>query len=162
MGFYSRAVRFFTKSKWSHCFIVIDNIYGTPAVLEADLKVQVVDFHQEYIEKQDDVYEIYRPIKAKQEDIAKATEYCYRNYAGKIYGFLQIPWFAIRSILGFFGIKGLGKNWFPSGIICSELVADYLYFIDPVFHELTSNETSPEDLYLIVKSRPDLFERVGF
>lgn len=163
MGFYSKAVRYLTKSNWSHCFIGIADFYDAPAVLESDLKCQVVDFYSEYVTKNKDVYEIWRPIKASQELIRISTKQCYLNYAGETYGFLQIPWFAVRSILKWLKINHLSKNWFPDGIICSELVIEYLLFLDPEYYEafkgLTPNETSPEDIYQIVINRPDLFEK---
>lgn len=164
MGFYSKAVRWFTRSKWSHCFIIMEDFYGSPAVLEADLKVQLVDFNQEYINQDVDSYEIWRPILAKEKNISEATKYCYLNYAGETYGFLQIPWFAVRSILNFLGLKFISDNFNKDGIICSELLIDYLKILgedySKVFSDIDSNEASPEDIYLLVKSRPDLFQLI--
>jgi hypothetical protein len=43
-------------------------------------------------------------------------------YAGKEYGFLQLPWFVYRRIGELFGINmRKKKNWVPGGQICSEL-----------------------------------------
>ena len=43
-GFYSRAVRWFTKSEWSHCFLLSHDYLGHTVVMEADLCVQIVSF----------------------------------------------------------------------------------------------------------------------
>ena len=162
-GWYPRLVRFFTKSKYSHVFVVADNFYGEPVVIETDLKVQVVPFKKEYIDKDADSYKIYRPAKARQREIYDAIAFMYQSNAGETYGFLQIPWFAARSILKKFGIN-LSKNWFPSGQICSETPVSYLQKLpEPyysLFSKLTHNETSPQDIAAIIESRRDLFELV--
>ena len=162
LGFYSKAVRFFTKSKWSHCFFVGPDYCGELVAIEADLKVQVVPFYKEYIEKKVDAYQVYRPIKTRDKDVLRATKTVFHITAGETYGFLQIPWFAIRSILkNLFGWI-LTKNWKPDGVICSELLLIYIQalggeYLD-AFKHLKVNETSPQDIFEIVIHRPDLFE----
>mgnify|MGYP002353996246 FL=1 len=162
-GFYPNAVRFFTKSKWSHCFVVINQVFGEVSVIEADLKVQVVPFHREYVEKNADYYEVWEPIAATDSDVLRATSSVYLQDAGKIYGFLQIPWFAFRAVMRFFGVE-LRRNWYRDGEICSELLWNYLMQLGPkyknAFSVFTEDECSPEDLYDIVLIRPDLFQLV--
>lgn len=163
-GFYPNAVRFFTKSRWSHCFVVMPPYLGNICVLEADLKVQLVTFQKEYVEKNADYYEIWRPIAATEDEIIAACEKTFRENTGEIYGFLQIPWFAIRSILSHLGIS-LSKNWFPSGEICSETQWEQFMNLGreyaKAFGIFSENECSPEDLYGVMKSRLDLFEFIG-
>lgn len=160
-GWYPAAVRFFTRSKFSHVFIVGHEFYNELTVIEADLKVQVVPFKKEYIEKNADAYKIYRPKLASQKEIYKALAKTYQSAAGETYGFMQIPWFAVRSILGKFGIK-LSHNWFPIGQICSETPVGYLKDLGQPYAvasiNLTPNETSPEDIAKIILAREDLFE----
>lgn len=162
-GWYPAAVRWFTRSRWSHCFIVMPEYLGEISVLEADLKVQLVPFQKEYVEKDADYYEIWRPISASSAEILEACRSLYKSDAGEIYGFMQIPWFAARSLLAKIGIK-LSKNWFPAGEICSETPWTYLRSLSNGYCGLSilfgENETSPEDVYNFVVSRPDLFELV--
>lgn len=162
-GFYPNAVRFFTKSKWSHCFVVIPQVLGELSVIEADLKVQIVPFQKEYVEKNADYYEVWEPIYATDSDVYRATTDIFIKNAGEIYGFLQIPWFAWRAFMRIFGVK-LRRNWFKDGEICSELLWSYLMELGPkyrnAFSILTEDECSPEDIYEIVLSRPDLFQFV--
>jgi hypothetical protein len=162
-GFYPSAVRLFTKSKWSHCFVITPPVLGEISVIEADLKVQVVPFHKEYILKDADYYEVWRPIRSNESLLYSAVADLYKKDAGEIYGFLQIPWFAIRSLLGKVGIK-ISKNWFPSGEICSETLWQYMHNLGGEYRKavelLGENESSPADLYNIVKDRNDLFEFV--
>lgn len=161
-GFYPKAVRFFTKSKYSHVFMVIHPIYGELSVLETDLKVQCVSFDKEYGSgKNADKYKIFRPIAANESELYNALRYTYATHAGDVYGFFQIPWFAYRAILSLFGIT-VSRNWFPDGQICSETPLIYLQNINSkykkAFDHLTPNETSPEDIAKVVESRPDLFQ----
>jgi hypothetical protein len=137
---------------------------GELSVLEADLKVQLVPFQKEYVQKNADYYEVWRPINVSDPDILKACSDIYRSDAGEIYGFLQIPWFAIRQILRRVGINMNGRNWFPSGEICSETLWSYLSRLPMEYSCLVSgvgeNECSPEDLYAVVQSRSDLFKKI--
>jgi hypothetical protein len=163
-GWYPRAVRYFTQSRWSHCFVVTQPVFNVLSVIEADVMVVLRPFEQEYVEKNNDYYEIWRPTKATPAQVEKATNEVYKNQSGVIYGFLQIPWFAIRAMAQKVGIE-LKSNPFPSGIICSE--TQWAYFMAlggeyaGLFNQLTQNEVSPEDLYKLVKNNPQLFEFIG-
>ena len=160
-GWYPATVRWFTKSRWSHNFVVMPKYLGEQCVLEADLKVQLVTFQKEYVEKDADYYEIWRPKKATTKEIVEASAKLFRSDAGEIYGFMQIPWFAVRSLLAKIGIK-LSKNWFPAGEICSETPWRFLYNLGGEYREkvelIGENECSPEDIFNIIKSNVDLFE----
>lgn len=163
-GFYPKAVRWFTSSRWSHNFFVTPPVLGELSVLEADLKVQLVPFQKEYIEKNADYWEIWRPIKANESRVYQSSAETYLLEAGEIYGFAQILWFAVRQLLSKLGISIAGRNWFPDGTICSETLWKYLVALGgdykAAFYHLGENEASPEDIYRIVKARPDLFEFV--
>lgn len=160
-GWYPAGVRFFTRSKWSHTFIVANPYLERPTALEADLKVQLVDFEKEYIHKKADSWIVYEPIKASKEEKAHAAADTFRYYNGETYGFLQIPWFMFRAFLKWIGIGKTANNWFPGGVICSELVLYYLKALNEeyaqAFAHLDLDETSPQDIYSVVSSRLDLF-----
>lgn len=162
-GFYSRAVSFFTQSYWTHGFIICAGMDGETAALEADLKVQLVPFSKEYGTKNNDAFEIYRPIKASESNKAEASRATYWMYAGDTYGFLQIAWFIWDWFCKKIRIKS-GRNWFPTGVICSELQLYYLQSLnDPykeAFKHLTLNEVNPDAIADIVRARPDLFELI--
>ena len=164
MGFYSKAVRWFTKSKWSHCFFLAHDYLGHMVVMEADLCVQIVPFKKEYIEKENDVYELYRPIKASKVEIIRACQSCFEENAGEAYGFLEIPWHAFKAILGWFGYK-LKNNPTSTGVICNELQYSFIYNLNAEYryslNGIISTDTNPEELYKLVLSRPDLFEFIG-
>lgn len=162
-GIYPRLVRFFTSSRWSHCFVVTPPILGHLSVIEADLKVQCVPFQKEYVEKNTDYYEILRPFRATESQIWRACSELYARDAGATYGFLQIPWFALRALLAPLGVH-LRANPLPDGEICSETIWQYLNLLGGPYARVLDgfgeNECSPEDIYRAVKDRPDLFEVV--
>jgi hypothetical protein len=164
-GFYSKSVMFFTESRWSHCFFIMTDVANEKAVLEADLKCQVVPWQREYEINDNDYYEVFRPIKASEEEKINSANRVYREYSGEEYGFLQIPWFVWDSICKKIGWSS-GKNWFPSGAICSEVQVDYIQGLNVEYDEAYKdyqdlNRVSPEDSYQIVINRPDLFKFVG-
>ncbi len=165
LGFYSRAVRFFTKSKWSHCFFLSEDYLGHRMVFESDLKAQLVPFEKEYLEGQVDAYRIYRPKRARGNQITDACKYCFWVTAGETYGFLSIPWFALRETIYWITGKKLWKNFRTEGSICSESLLLYIHGLGEEYSEavkhLTRDETSPEDIYKVVMARPDLFEFIG-
>ena len=163
-NWYSASVKYITGSKWSHSFILVGSVNDELSVMEADLDVTVVSWQQQYVVANNDYYQVYRPIKASQEDIQRATKYCYDNYAEEVYGFMQIPWFVYRIYAKkWFGINAK-KNWSSQGMFCSELTFDYLYQLGGEYRDLlkdfTSETASPQDLDDLVISRPDLFQFV--
>jgi hypothetical protein len=164
MGFYSKAVRWFTRSRWSHCFFMPHDYLSRVVVMEADLCVQIVPFKKEYIEKENDAYEIYRPILASKVDIINASMKCLDEDAGQAYGFLEIPWHAFKAILKWFGFK-LKNNPTNTGVICNELLYSYIYNLGGEYRKsiehLISSDTNPQELYEIVLLRKDLFEYIG-
>lgn len=161
-SFYSRGVMWFTKSRWSHCFFLLGDVCGHLSVLESELNVQTVPFEREYIQKQVDYYEIYRLTAASQEDLQRAAKESYHLMSGQMYGFLQIPWFMYRAAMKrWFGLDR-HKNWSTGGVICSELLYNYIYAVGGEYRELLKDfgpdNVSPQDLYDIALARPDLFQ----
>jgi hypothetical protein len=164
-SFYPRAVSFFTKSKWSHCFLIMTDVANERTVLEADLKCQIVPFAKEYIEKEKDYYQVFSLPHATLEEKINAANKTYREFAGEQYGFMQIPWFTWDSLCNLIG-WGSGKNWFPEGAICSEILAYYVTNINEhysgIFKELNDlNRVSPAMIRKIVDANPDSFTFIG-
>lgn len=163
-GFYSKAVMFFTKSEWSHCFFLSHDYLGKTVVMEADLCVQIVSFDKEYIEKQADVYKMFRPKLASKMDIINACVKTFDENAGQAYGFLEIPWHMFRAVLNWFGFK-LKNNPTNTGVICNELLYSFIYNLGGPYTDalagIISSDTNPQELYDMVLSRRDLFDLIG-
>ena len=164
-SFYPRAVSFFTQSKWSHCFLIMTDVAGERTALEADLKCQIVPFAKEYIEKKRDYYQVFRLPHATSEELAKAANKTYREFAAEEYGFLQIPWFMWDALCDKLGWNA-GKNWFPEGAICSEILVYFLQNINEHYSNLFKqfddvNRVNPQDIRNIVDANPDSFIFIG-
>lgn len=164
-GFFPKGVRFFTNSKWSHCFFIMTDVAGEKAVLEADMHCQVVPWYREYEIKNEDYYEVYRPIQATNEEKINAANATYNQMSGEIYGFLQIIWFMWDSICKKLHLNS-GRQWFPNGIVCSGVQDKYLQSLNhktatafEIYKEI--NRVNPQELYEVVTARPDLFEYIG-
>jgi hypothetical protein len=160
---FQKLIKFFTGSKWSHSFIVTLPFAGEDAVQEAVMAVQVVPLSR-YRDDPNCAYEIYR-VAVSAEAIPVALEYCFNEYAGIKYGYLQLPWFAWRWINEKIG-RDIRKenNWLTDGVICSELVYDYLKQLSPYTFELLSGFNpdiiQSEDIYRIVKAHPEAFQLI--
>ena len=163
-NWFSNGVRWFTNSKWSHCFFVMTDVAGERAVLEADLHCQVVPWHREYEVNNNDYYEVYRPTQATQEELIKAANDTYVEFSGEIYGFGQIVWFMWDALCKKIGFKS-GQQLF-SGIVCSGVLDADIQRINDIYREafkacVVINRVTPQELYDIVKARPDLFQFIG-
>lgn len=133
---FSKLIAWFTKSQWSHCFIVYEKIKDDYLIIEASFhggvkfnllsKYQTKDFNLQLI-----------PIT--ELDIA-----CLLPLIGNNYGSLQILGNLIARV---FKLK---CNPFKKDQVCSELV--YIALINNGFSELMKglkpNLVTPQDLYI--------------
>lgn len=162
-GFFPNAIKWFTKSKFSHSLVTMPNVLDMPMCAEAaDNGVSMVRFDKAYTQNEDQEYEIWK-VKIAPECIDAGIKKVADDLE-TMYGFLQYPWFVWRSICKFFGsdIKHQ-NNWFTGGTICSELCVQYLagcglaYVLDGY----GPGAVTPQDLQDIFKAHPELFELVA-
>lgn len=151
-----------TESYFSHSFSTIAAPSGRLLSLEAEAQGVTagpfdIDYEQDasrdYI-----MYEINIPDSAKDAGLDTVI-----NKLETGYGFLQMPWFIWRYICSKFGkdIKNQ-NNWFNSdGTLCSQLVVEYLKAAGlDLFGNYGQGSISPQDIYLIAKSNPEIFIEV--
>jgi hypothetical protein len=163
-GIFPALVRFFTKSKFSHTFIITTPVFGVPSVHEASDVVQIVPFDKFY-NKSSETYALYKINNTTYRQINDALTTCHLEYSGVRYGYLQLLWFVYRWCMELFGKDVTHKkNWMSNGVICSELVYEYLLLVNPEFKTLLSkfnpDTVQAQDILSIVESRPDLFTKV--
>lgn len=164
-GLFPWLIRFFTMSKWTHCFITLGKIQGEDSVFEAGQLVQIVPFETHYSLDPTETFLLFE-INANAitaSSIDEALSSCFYSYAGAQYGYLQLPWFIYRwlmKVLFKTEIKK-GKNWFTQGIICSELVYHYLWLLGPQFQSALSSYShdtiQAQDILDIMGVNPHLF-----
>ena len=168
-GWLQRCIRFFTNSKWSHAFVTID-VAGSTSVMEAgQFQVQVVPYHTHYKGVEHELYQIKQVTAWDKDDEADerlALLTTFYALAGDRYGYLQCLWFVWRWLNDKLGRDiSQQKNWFTRGVICDEVVYYYLWNLSDAMHPLLSkfspDTIQSEDLYQIVKSNPQMFEKVN-
>lgn len=141
----SKAIRWFRRSHVSHAFLII-NKGPRYFVMEAGIRQVHITSYKKHYEK--GYVELYSPDvdeKKIDEAIDKMIPYLEEGY-----GYLQLLGFAIVCLFDRVGIKI--KNPIGRGIICSELVRDYLVALGfEEFQKLDKNTAAPDDLLDIIK-----------
>lgn len=161
-GFIPNAIKFFTKSKFSHSFIIMGDLLGVTLCEEADAGgVEVCRFDLNYANNTNEGYEVWTvnlPQAVKDTAIQKIMNELEVNY-----GFLEYVWFIWRAINKLFG-KDIKQqnNWAAnSGYICSQLVVQYLkdLGLNQVLVGYGNGSIAPEDLAVIFSAYPNCFTK---
>ena len=151
-NFISKAIRWFTGSKWSHTFIMYQ-VEPEPLVVEAGIFEVLIDLPAKY-DTHHYVTAYFEPAGFSSEEIERGIARV-RSKIEVHYGWLQllgfIPVVIFRRL---FGLKI--SNPSKGGIICSELVLLYLRALEPgsKWDSMDKNATSPEDLFVEISKHP--------
>lgn len=153
----SKAIRWFTRSKWSHTFIIYQ---VEPEILVAEagtFEVKLVPITK--YESSKYVTTFFFPELIPVTDIEAGIKRA-RKEIEKPYGWFQIlgfiPVVVLKRLLG---LKI--KNPMRGGVICSELVLECLRGMEPHKHwgSFQKDSVSPEDIYEELVAHPS-FRRV--
>ncbi len=149
----SKLIRWFRRSRVSHTFIII-NRGKRLLVMEAGARqVHITSFKKHYTRG---YVVLYQP-KVSERQIDKAIDILVPKLEVG-YGYLQLLGFALVSVLRWLGWKI--KNPIGWGIICSELVRDYLIALGfDEFKQIDKDTTAPDDLLRIIENSTK-FERI--
>jgi hypothetical protein len=161
--FLPNAIKWFTKSVFSHSLVTVPDVLGVPMCIEAaETGVDFTRFDTGYIDNQDQGYEVWN-IKIDQEIKDNAIISILSDLEIS-YGFFDYPFFIWRSICLLFGkdIKSQ-NNWISQGMICSQLCVSYLNAceLSYIFAGYGSGSVTPQDLQNIFKIHPELFEKTA-
>ena len=163
-GFIPNAIKWFTKSQFSHSLVVMPDILGTQLCIEAaEGGVDFTKWAKEYVNNVEEGYELWR-VKVDPLAMDKALK-CILNDLEMSYGYLSYPFFIYRRICAIFGkdVKSQ-NNWFKSdGMICSQLCMAYLNEckLDPsIFSGYGQGSIAPQDLHDIFTAHPETFELI--
>lgn len=161
-SFMPNAIRFITRSQWSHCLITTPDYLGRKMCIEAaGIGIAMVDFDLQYRQSKTqkfEVYEVLIPEIKKLEGMYNVLSYLQQPYA-----YLAYPWFLWRWFLNLFkkDIKHR-DNWYPHLWVCSGFTRRYLEHCGLGY--LTSmfgrGSMHAQDLYEIVKRNPDIFKLI--
>ncbi|OGU56696.1 MAG: hypothetical protein A2V66_16280 [Ignavibacteria bacterium RBG_13_36_8] len=166
----SRAIKFFTRSKFTHTAIGMGKVLGEEATLGAELLISVLPLKRWTEDSEVEVI-IYRPVKIPSKIKREIVKEMYEHFVGTEYGYFQLLWFIWRWIaegLGF-DVRKRG-NWFPEGTICSELNFYYLERLAKYYNdndltvrlqEWNGNNFTPRDAYTVINEfKGTLFKEV--
>lgn len=161
-SFQSSVIRFFTQSSWSHSFITIPDLVGTPLAMEAaGSGVSICSFNKHYRDDKTQAYKVYR-FRADPIAIDSAlAQLLVELQTG--YGYLELPWFAWRGLNKMFGRDISSQdNWSQAGRICSELVAQYITYAGypQLLGRFGRGSINAQDIFEMVESNPEIFELI--
>jgi len=152
-GFLGGLIKYFTKSKWSHCFVTTGAMCKVLFLAEATyprLRVAPLSFFQD-VNQRFELWDI-RGISLETKRLALEKLF---GLIGSRYGVAQLFTTAIPVILKKFGIKA--GNPIGAGIVCSEFD---LLFLSEIGFDITSlnrNTVSPEDIYKMISAHPNCY-----
>lgn len=130
-------IQWITNSKWTHCFIVLDDtLEGDPIVFESAAYGGVrLNLLSQYKNATIELYEIPGNLTIKP----------LYEYIGATYGYLEILGFVVAKCFRF------KHNPISKDYICSEIALRFLLENNVKgFDQLDPNKTAPGDLYKIV------------
>lgn len=140
----AKVIKFFRKSQFSHCFVVIGSINGRALVAEAgsfEVRIAPLDRFLNAGSKIE-LWMAYVPEEKIKDGINEIV-----TLVGKTYGWFQLVGFIWIWICDKLGCKGK-SNPFRNGIICSEYVYYFLREVDYKYiNQFTPDETAPDHIY---------------
>lgn len=158
--FIAKCIRFFTKSQWSHTFAVtMEDAFLGPIVEEAGPVGVVNAGIDKYIDGPF-YLKLWMP-KTTEADVNRGIQRIF-PMLNKSYGYFMLLGF-ILVWLWYKTTLRKANNPFRGGIICSELVLEYLKAVFPeeqALQKMDRDTTSPEDVYEFILNHPDLFEEI--
>lgn len=161
-GFIPGAIKWFTKSTFSHSLVTMPDCLGVPMCIEAaEGGVDFTRYDSGY-ENNDGVGIQVWNIKIDQ-SIKEAAAKSVLNDLEIMYGFLQYAWFIGRFLLARLGVDiKARKNPIGQGMVCSQLCVAYLKAcgLEHVLVGYGDGSIVPQDLQNIFLAHPELFEIV--
>jgi hypothetical protein len=127
-GFSSWLQRFVTGEPYTHSFIILDEFFGEDVILDAN---KIVTIEPLSFTKNNPLIEMWiYEVELNKDFEDKLKSILYYKYITKNYGYAQWIWFAWRRLNGLFGRDICHKhNWFPGGVVCSEISYEALEYI---------------------------------
>ena len=148
-GWFSSAQRLFTGQPFTHTAVFTYPVCNQTSYMGADMVVSIQPWGNAVNNPTMD-YIVYTPVGFTEEQIQVALAQTYIKFAANEYGFAQVLWFVYRGLMWSVFKKDVRKqhNFFPNGVICSELGWWYFYFL---------GEFQPKIRDFINQWRPDTF-----
>ncbi len=150
----SRAIMWWTKSKFSHAAVLLGTMYDYIFKFEAQSKGVIPYLFKP---KKKDFCEIWR-VKASDGKIEESMKVIF-GLCGKRYWYENLAGFMISKTANWFGLKKV-KNPFHGGYWCSKLAEYYVNLITER-EWIDPDNTTPEDMSVLFRANPDIFTLVA-
>lgn len=162
--FIQRCIRFFTSSRFSHTFTVVNCLDNFLYAFETTSTIVCLSpVHRKMAEK--NYIEAFRIKDDRKREIFNLNVLPAVNaYAGTWYGYLSYFWFIYRFIMRKFGIEPTKMwKWCNSGVTCTELhmIAFFATFPELIIPGRDINTFAPQELYNIIIANDKEFEFIG-
>lgn len=170
--FIANAIKWFTRSRFSHSFVTVPAQIGREMCIEADGNgIAEIEFDVGYRNNPAQTYMVYR-VNLPQEVIDKALQACLDDLEHK-YAYLAYPWFIYRTLMWKLFKKDIKakNNWYTKNLVCSGLVRLYLDAesvrdhlsskgLQNLFSGYGLGSMAPEDLFYVLEANPELFTKI--
>jgi hypothetical protein len=126
----------YAKSYATHVALVSHDIEGVPSYFGSELSTCHIPL-DEFAKNPDVDYIVFEPTKLfTEKNISDVLTRIYKEYAGRTYGFSQIPWFIYRGLVENLTSIDMRKarNPFPKNSICSEVGYRALSYYSETFN----------------------------
>ena len=148
----SKAISFFTKSQFTHAYLIIDEYQDKYLIFEADLFGVRLDLKDKKYINQSRIFQYEFDLYGRNspDDCLKKVMF---RFLGKGYGYLQLFGFMIYYLLKWLLGIVIRKNLFKGGYVCSEFVAIYmncLYGVE-AFKEKDLDLITPKDILNVLE-----------
>lgn len=148
-----KLIKWFTKSSWSHCFVMTGNMCRIPFLVEATfprLRAAPLNFYQSKKQR----FELW-DLRGVDEETKRLALVKLFGLIGTKYGTGQLVSASIPVLLKKLGIK-VG-NPVGAGTVCSEF--DMLFLLELGFDlsHLKKNKVTPQDIYDVISKHKDCY-----
>jgi hypothetical protein len=164
--FIQKAIKFFTRSMFSHSFALMQGPYKILSSFETTSTiVSGADIAHKW--EEDDYIQVWDVLEASDDEKRKSLKKLYKEYAKTRYGYESYLWFIYRAICRLFKYEPkIMWKWVSNGVTCTELSCYYLYNLNAIYRALFDgldfNTLSPQELYNIMIFNPNLFKQIGW
>jgi len=157
--FIQKAIKFFTRSKFSHSFLILNGPFNEAVLQTTETVVTVTGLVDKFFGKD---YCVFYDVEASMIERMYASQQTYVKYSGKWYGYLSYIYFIMR----YFGYKKPCPRSLSWGVTCTELVCFYLSNLNENYKKLFEGKDlsslTPEDLRIIIEENKELFTEQGW
>lgn len=150
----SRTIAWFMGSRWSHCFLVLEQTENRTYTVETSDFEVTIGLKEIYDEKPDVEMEIYRNVKLTEQEIDLIAKRGLERY-GENYGYFQLFSLGVRRLFMKLRLPQI-SNFIRSGIVCCGVVVHALNRAPKSgFFGMHEDSIDTEEVYQYIRNNSD-------